>query len=82
MKLFKLYARRNIHWDGSDETAGKFGYGDYSFVEHDFLTIIPAKNEQEARKQARRFFKTQLKKKCLFSGVGYTAFLEEIKQEI
>lgn len=75
---FKLFKRITIHWDGSDETAGEFGYGDYTKTEWKYLTSIYAADEKEARKAARSFCKI-MGEKCYFSGVGFSHILEEVK---
>jgi len=78
---FILEKKRTVRWDGSDETAAHFGYGDYVNIKYDFVAEIEAPTEKEARKIARKICKAK-DIHCLFGGVGYTVILTEKRNEI
>ena len=78
MSKFNVLKKKTIRWDGRDETASYFGYGDYTDTKWVEVGIVEAENEKEARKFARKIFKEN-KWRCHFAGVGINCLLEEIK---
>jgi hypothetical protein len=74
---FTLVHRWTERWDGSDETASEFGYGDYTKNHMDDIATIKADTMRLAQSQARKIFKEKGLGKALFSGVGYSAYLKE-----
>ena len=77
MKTFKLYSKQTESWDGSYATAKAFGYGDYTKTRHVEIATIEAAGARAAQSQARKIFAEQGLGKAIFSGVGYTAMIEQ-----
>lgn len=46
MKKYRVLAKRVTKWDGSDETAAYFGYGDYRDIKWREVGIVEAKDER------------------------------------
>ena len=74
---FKLYHTWMETWDGSDATAGEFGYGDYCKHREAEVATIQAGTKREAQLMAKKIFIEKGIGKALFSGVCATAYLEE-----
>ena len=77
MKTFKVYSKQTEKWDGSEATAKAFGYGDYTKTRHVEVATIEATGVRAAQAQARKIFSEQNLGKAIFSGVGYTAMIEQ-----
>lgn len=78
VKTFIVLKKRTVRWDGSEQTAAYFGYGDYVDIKWDEVGRVMAVNEKEARKLARRLFKER-RWPCYFSRTGINCLLEEVK---
>lgn len=71
---YQILERVEERWDGSDETAAHFGYGDYRNTTFVDVGQVTARTKRMAYAAAKRLLRDP---HIRFSGVGYTHVLRE-----
>ena len=79
METYEIFHIWQERWDGSDETAGEFGFGDYRKNHLDLVATVTAETVRGAQAQGRQVFKSLGLGKARFSGVGATAYIKPSK---